>query len=190
MPASILVVEDEPAIQELIAVNLKMSGHEVRRANDAENAITMVQECVPDLMLVDWMLPGQSGVNLVRGMRAHARTRDLPIILLTARGEQQDKIMGLESGADDYMTKPFSPRELLARIQALLRRRAQFISSDVVEIGGLMLDPRSQRVSLGTHTLSLGPTEFRLLQFLITQPKSNSQSLCFARSCLGQKCIY
>jgi two-component system, OmpR family, phosphate regulon response regulator PhoB len=150
----------------------------------------MVQECVPDLMLVDWMLPGQSGVNLVRGMRAHARTRDLPIILLTARGEQQDKIMGLESGADDYMTKPFSPRELLARIQALLRRRAQFISSDVVEIGGLMLDPRSQRVSLGTHTLSLGPTEFRLLQFLITQPKSNSQSLCFARSCLGQKCIY
>ncbi len=171
MRASILVVEDEPAIQELIAVNLSLSGHDVMRANDAESAMSLVSTSLPDLMLVDWMLPGQSGVNLVRGLRANSRTRDLPIIMLTARGEQQDKILGLESGADDYMTKPFSPRELLARIQALLRRRAPHATSDVVEMGGLRLDPSTQRVAVGARQLVLGPTEFRLLQYLMNHPE-------------------
>jgi len=171
MRASILVIEDEPAIQELIAFNLSLSGHHVLRAYDAETAIAIVRETLPDLMLVDWMLPGQSGVNLVRGMRAQARTRDLPIIMLTARGEQQDKILGLESGADDYMTKPFSPRELLARIQALLRRRAPHATSDAVEMGGLRLDPATLRVAVGGRQLSLGPTEFRLLQYLMNYPE-------------------
>lgn len=172
MRARILVVEDEPAIQELIAVNLSLSGHEVMRANDAEAAMCLVrEETLPDMILVDWMLPGQSGINFVRGLRAHTRTRDLPVIMLTARGEQQDKILGLESGADDYMTKPFSPRELLARIQALLRRRAPHFISDVVEMGGLRLDPATQRVAVGTRQLVMGPTEFRLLQYLMNNPE-------------------
>lgn len=171
MRASILVVEDEPAIQELIAVNLSLSGHDVMRASDAEAAMSMLANVLPDMMLVDWMLPGQSGVNLVRGLRAQARTRDLPIIMLTARGEQQDKILGLESGADDYMTKPFSPRELLARIQALLRRRAPHATSDVIEMSGLRLDPTTLRVVVGVRQLVLGPTEFKLLQYLMNHPE-------------------
>lgn len=180
MRVSILVVEDEPAIQELIAVNLSMSGHKVMRANDAEAAVCLMNEILPDLILVDWTLPGQSGVNLVRGLRTQSRTRDLPIIMLTARGEQQDKILGLESGADDYMTKPFSPRELMARIQALLRRRAPHSTADVVEMAGLRLDPATQRVAVGARQLALGPTEFRLLQYLMNHPErvhSRSQLL-------------
>lgn len=170
MRASILVVEDEPAIQELIAVNLSLSGHDVVRANDAESALTMVGEILPDLMLVDWMLPGQSGVNLIRGLRSQQRTRDLPIIMLTARGEQHDKILGLESGADDYMTKPFSPRELLARIQALLRRRAPHSTLDVIEVSGVRLDPAAQRVTIGSKQIPLGPTEFKLLHYFMNHP--------------------
>jgi len=171
MQASILVIEDEPAIQELIAVNLGLSGYDVSRANDAEAALTMLNGTLPDLVLVDWMLPGQSGVNLIRGLRSHARTADLPIIMLTARGEHQDKILGLESGADDYMTKPFSPRELLARIQALMRRRAPHATSNAIEVGGLRLDPSTRRVDAGGQQLALGPTEFKLLQFLMNNPE-------------------
>ncbi|MEC5217722.1 two-component system phosphate regulon response regulator PhoB [Actimicrobium sp. GrIS 1.19] len=171
MRARILVVEDERAIQELIAFNLNLSGHEVVLANDAEAAMVLVREALPDMMLVDWMLPGQSGVNLIRALRSQAHTRSIPIIMLSARGEQQDKILGLESGADDYMTKPFSPRELLARIQALLRRRAPHFAADIVEIGGLRLDPATQRAAVGGHQLSLGPTEFRLLQYLMSHPE-------------------
>lgn len=170
MQASILVVEDEPAIQELISVNLKLSGHDVMRANDAEAALDLLRDKVPDLLLVDWMLPGQSGINLIRSLRAQPRTRHLPIIMLTARGEQHDKILGLESGADDYMTKPFSPRELLARIQALLRRSAPHNTLDVVEKNGVRLDPASQRVTVGAKQIALGPTEFRLLMFLMNHP--------------------
>jgi len=170
MQASILVVEDEPSIQELISVNLKLSGHDVLRANDAEAAQVILREILPDLILVDWMLPGQSGINLIRNLRAQQRTRDLPIIMLTARGEQHDKILGLESGADDYMTKPFSPRELLARIQALLRRAAPHSTQDVITKNGVRLDPAAQRVTVGTKQISLGPTEFKLLQFLMNHP--------------------
>lgn len=168
MPANILLVEDEPAIQELIAVNLKRAGHAVLRAADAESAQRLIGEALPDLVLLDWMLPGTSGIEFARRLRADERTRDIPIIMLTARGEEQDKVSGLESGADDYITKPFSPRELVARIKAVLRRRAPQVTEDVVEHGGLRLDPATHRITAGESVVSLGPTEFRLLHFFMT----------------------
>lgn len=171
MAANILLVEDEPAIQELIAVNLTRAGHNVIRVPDAEAAQRLVREALPDLILLDWMLPGMSGVELARRLRADERTRSTPIIMLTARGEEQDKVTGLETGADDYITKPFSPRELVARIKAVLRRRAPQATDDPVELGGLKLDPLSHRVSAGDSALALGPTEFRLLHFLMTHPE-------------------
>ncbi|NMG01781.1 phosphate regulon transcriptional regulator PhoB [Azoarcus taiwanensis] len=171
MPANILLVEDEPAIQELIAVNLTRAGHHVVRVSDAETAERMVREALPDLILLDWMLPGMSGVELARRLRADERTRPVPIIMLTARGEEQDKVVGLDTGADDYITKPFSPRELVARIKAVLRRRAPQVTDDPVEAGGIRLDPSTHRVSANGQSLSLGPTEFRLLHFLMTHPE-------------------
>lgn len=168
MAANILLVEDEPAIQELIAANLTRAGHTVMRAGDAETAARIVRDALPDLVLLDWMLPGMSGVEFARRLRNEERTRGIPIIMLTARSEEQDKVMGLEIGADDYVTKPFSPRELVARIKAVLRRRAPQITEDVVEIGGLRLDPATHRVSAGGEPVNLGPTEFRLLHFLMT----------------------
>lgn len=171
MPANILLVEDEPAIQELIAVNLTRAGHHVVRVSDAETGERMVREALPDLILLDWMLPGMSGVELARRLRADERTRAVPIIMLTARGEEQDKVVGLDTGADDYITKPFSPRELVARIKAVLRRRAPQVTDDPVEAGGIRLDPTTHRVSADGQSLSLGPTEFRLLHFLMTHPE-------------------
>lgn len=171
MAADILLVEDEPAIQELVAVNLTRAGHKVIRVSDAESAQRMVREVLPDLILLDWMLPGMSGVELARRLRADERTRSVPIIMLTARGEEQDKVTGLDIGADDYVTKPFSPRELVARIKAVLRRRAPQTTEDAVELGGLHLDPATHRVSAGDTALNLGPTEFRLLHFLMTHPE-------------------
>jgi len=171
MAATILVVEDEPAIQTLIAINLRRAGHEVVTALDAESAQRMVNEALPDLILLDWMLPGVSGLELARRLRADARSRLVPIIMLTARGEERDKVQGLETGADDYITKPFSPRELLARIQAVLRRRAPEATEDSVEMGGLRIDPAKHRVSADGRPVSLGPTEFRLLHFLATHPE-------------------
>lgn len=171
MSANILLVEDEPAIQELIAANLARAGHHVLRASDAEAAQRIVREALPDLVLLDWMLPGASGIEFARRLRAEERTRSIPIIMLTARGEEQDKVIGLDTGADDYVTKPFSPRELIARIKAVLRRRAPQVTEDVVELGGLRLDPATHRVSAGDEPLSLGPTEFRLLHFLMTHPE-------------------
>jgi two-component system phosphate regulon response regulator PhoB len=168
MAVNILVVEDEPAIQELIAVNLEHAGHHVIRARDAEGALGIVKNALPDLMLIDWMLPGMSGVALARQLRQDERTRGIPIILLTARSEEQDKVVGLEAGADDYVTKPFSPRELMARIKAVLRRRAPQMTDDPVEVGGLRLDPSTHRVFGNQAPLGLGPTEFRLLHFLMT----------------------
>jgi two-component system phosphate regulon response regulator PhoB len=168
MPANILVVEDEPAIQELIAVNLEHAGHHVIRSNDAEAALGVVRNALPDLLLIDWMLPGMSGVALARQLRQDERTKQIPIILLTARSAETDKIAGLEAGADDYVTKPFSPRELLARIKALLRRRAPQMTDDPVDVGGLRLDPAAHRVFGANKPLDLGPTEFRLLHFLMT----------------------
>ncbi len=180
MAATILVVEDEPAIQTLIAVNLKRAGHDVVGALDAESAQRHINETLPDLILLDWMLPGMSGLELARRLRGEARTRGVPIIMLTARGDERDKVQGLETGADDYVTKPFSPRELLARIQAVLRRRVPEATEDAVEIGGLRVDPVSHRVSANGQPVNIGPTEFRLLHFLITHPErvhSRSQLL-------------
>jgi two-component system, OmpR family, phosphate regulon response regulator PhoB len=171
MPATILVVEDEPAIQALIAANLQRAGHVVMAAADAETAQKLVNEALPDLVLLDWMLPGMPGIEFARRLRGNERTRALPIIMLTARGEEQDKILGLETGADDYITKPFSPRELQARIMAVLRRRAPQMTEDPVEIGGLRLDPVTHRVAGNGQPLNLGPTEFRLLHFLMTHPE-------------------
>jgi two-component system phosphate regulon response regulator PhoB len=176
LPSTILVVEDEPAIQELIAVNLTFAGHKVLRAADAEQATTLVRAELPDLVLLDWMLPGASGVQFARQLRADERTREVPVIMLTARSNESDKVDGLEAGADDYVTKPFSPKELMARIKAVLRRRAPQLTDDIVDIGGLVLDPATHRLS-GTapdgarRTLDIGPTEFRLLHFFMTHPE-------------------
>jgi two-component system phosphate regulon response regulator PhoB len=166
--ARILLVEDEPAIQELIVCNVESAGHEAMRADSAEQAIESIRDSLPDLVLLDWMLPGMSGVELARRLRSEKRTRDVPIIFLTARSEERDKLAGLDLGADDYVTKPFSPRELLARIKAVLRRRSPQSTDDAVEIDGLVLDPGTHRVSGGGIELDLGPTEFRLLHFLMT----------------------
>ena len=171
MPATILLVEDEPAIQELIAANLMRAGHHVVRAGDAETAQRIVRDALPDLILLDWMLPGMSGVEFARRLRGEERTRTIPLIMLTARGEEQDKVMGLESGADDYITKPFSPRELVARIKAVLRRRAPETTEDPVDVGGLRLDPATHRLTARGNPVTLGPTEFRLLHFLMTHPE-------------------
>jgi two-component system, OmpR family, phosphate regulon response regulator PhoB len=180
MPANILLIEDEPAIQELIAANLSRAGHTVMRAPDAETAQRIVREALPDLILLDWMLPGMSGVEFARRLRVEERTRRIPIIMLTARAEEQDKVLGLETGADDYITKPFSPRELVARIKAVLRRRSPQATEDAVELGGLRLDPATHRVTVEGDPVSLGPTEFRLLHFLMTHAErvhSRSQLL-------------
>ncbi len=171
MPAKILIVEDEPAIQTLIAVNLRRAGHEVMTALDAEDAGRQIRETMPDLVLLDWMLPGISGIEFARRLRADPRTREVPIIMLTARGEERDKVQGLETGADDYITKPFSPRELQARIQAVLRRRLPQTTDDPVVMGDLRLDPATHRVLARGEAVVLGPTEFRLLHFLMTHPE-------------------
>jgi two-component system phosphate regulon response regulator PhoB len=171
MPATILLVEDEPAIQELIAANLMRAGHHVVRAGDAETAQRIVRDALPDLVLLDWMLPGMSGVEFAKRLRSEERTRSIPLIMLTARGEETDKVLGLESGADDYITKPFSPRELVARIKAVLRRRAPETTEDPVDLGGLRLDPATHRLTASGSPVTLGPTEFRLLHFLMTHPE-------------------
>ena len=171
MPATILLVEDEPAIQELIAANLTRAGHHVLRAGDAETGQRIVRDALPDLILLDWMLPGMSGVEFAKRLRSEERTRSIPLIMLTARGEEQDKVAGLEAGADDYVTKPFSPRELVARIKAVLRRRAPETTEDAVESGGLRLDPATHRLAADGNPVNLGPTEFRLLHFLMTHPE-------------------
>ncbi len=168
MAATILVVEDEPAIQELISYSLRQAGYVVFCAEDAEQAMSVVNDALPDLVLLDWMLPGMSGVELARVLRHAARTKTIPIIMLTARADESDKIAGLEIGADDYLTKPFSPRELIARIKAVLRRRSPEISDDMIEIGGLKLDPATHRITVNDQEVALGPTEFRLLHFLMS----------------------
>jgi two-component system phosphate regulon response regulator PhoB len=168
MSASILVVEDEPSIQELIAVGLKRNGHDVRGAMTAEEAYGAVADALPDVILLDWMLPDASGPSFARRLRGEARTRDVPIIMLTARAGDDDKVAGLEAGADDYVTKPFSPRELEARIQAVLRRRAPDLSKDAVAIEGLELNPATRTVTGSGKALKMGPTEFELLHFFMT----------------------
>lgn len=180
MTANILVVEDEPAIQELLAFNITQCGYRATEAFDADGAWTHINHALPDLILLDWMLPGSSGVELARRLRADQRTRNIPIIMLTARTDERDKIQGLESGADDYITKPFSPRELMARIRAVLRRRAPQMSDETVAAGGLELSPAMHRIKANGVLIDLGPTEFRLLHFFMTHPErvySRSQLL-------------
>ncbi len=171
----VLVVEDESAIAELIAINLRHAGFEVTVAADAEQAQAAVDRVLPDLVLLDWMLPGQSGVQLARRWRGDARTREMPVIMLTARAEEADKITGLDAGADDYLTKPFSTKELMARIRAVLRRKAPEALDTAVEVAGLTLDPATRRVTRRldgeAREVRLGPTEFRLLHFLMTHPE-------------------
>jgi two-component system phosphate regulon response regulator PhoB len=171
MDSGILVIEDEPAIQELIAVNAEHAGYRVQRAHNAEEADTLLRAALPDLIVLDWMLPGMSGLAFARKLRGAERTRRIPIIMLTARAQERDKLDGLEAGADDYLTKPFSPKELLARIKAVLRRRAPERTDDAVEIAGLRLDPATHRVTGNGQEIELGPTEFRLLHFFLTHPE-------------------
>ncbi len=170
----VLVVEDEAAIAELVAMNLRHASFEVEIAETAGAAQSAVDRVLPDLVLLDWMLPGGSGLHLARQWRADARTRDLPIIMLTARAEEVDKIAGLDAGADDYLVKPFSTNELLARIRAVLRRKSPEALDVAVEIGALRLDPATHRVHVGGAggpELKIGPTEFRLLHFLMAHPE-------------------
>ncbi|MFA7291947.1 MAG: phosphate regulon transcriptional regulator PhoB [Rhodocyclaceae bacterium] len=171
MMPTILVVEDEPAIQELLTVNLKHNGFLVVRAGSAEEAESAIRATLPDLIVLDWMLPGQSGVSLAKKLRSEERTRELPIIMLTARVHEEDKVLGLEAGADDYITKPFSPKELVARVRAVLRRRQPHLAGDVVEIGTLSLNPATHRVIAAGAPVELGPTEFRLLLFFMSHPE-------------------
>ncbi len=170
MNAKILIVEDEPAIRELIAVNLRHAGYTVSEAETAEAARILLGAGLPDLVLLDWMLPGQSGIEFARKLRAEARTAKLPIVMLTARAQEGDKLQGFDVGADDYVTKPFSPRELLARVRALLRRASPEASEDPIEVAGLRLEPSTYRVYAGERTLELSPTEFRLLHFFMRNP--------------------
>ena len=167
----VLVVEDEPAIAELIAVNLRHNGFVPVWAEDGPSAQRELDAVLPDVILLDWMLPGQSGLQLARKWRGDARTRGIPILMLTARGDEPDKIAGLDAGADDYITKPFSTQELLARIRAVLRRRAPEQASEALEAGGLRLDAAAHRVSFKEQELRIGPTEFKLLRYLMAHPE-------------------
>ena len=177
---TILVVEDEAAIREMLNFSLGRAGFAVHEAADARQAQDMINQQVPDLILLDWMLPGTSGVDLAHKLRHNTRTRELPIILLTARGEEENKIKGLEAGADDYVTKPFSTQELIARIRAVLRRTEAQGSEDIIKKGDLSLDTVSHRVMVQETPVELGPTEFRLLHFFMSHAErvfSRSQLL-------------
>src|SRR5687768_9753367 len=163
----VLVVEDEPAIAELIAVNLRHNGFQPIWAADGDAAQRELDAVLPDVILLDWMLPGHSGLQLAKKWRASARTKAIPILMITARGDEPDKIAGLDAGADDYITKPFSTQELLARIRAVLPRRAPETVNDSVAVGALVLDAATHRISFQNQELKLGPTEFKLLHYLM-----------------------
>ena len=176
MTHRILVVEDEPSIAELIAINLTHAGYEVEKALQTEIAQGLMKEQLPSLIILDWMLPGKSGVQFAKELRANERTRGLPILMLTAKSEEVDKVLGLDSGADDYVTKPFSPKELIARVKALLRRQTPIEDTGPLTVGPLKLDPGSHRVlavwpNSDPKPISLGPTEYRLLQYFMANPE-------------------
>ena len=171
MMPTILVVEDEPSILELLRVNLVDAGYDVREAPNAEAAHAMLQASLPDLLLLDWMLPGQSGLAFAKQLRADARTKELPVIMVTARTDEADRVAGLEAWVDDYVTKPFSPRELKARIKSVLRRRAPEAAQELLAAGPLNLDPVTHRVSVDGRPVQIGPTEFRLLRFFLARPE-------------------
>ncbi len=167
----ILVVEDEAPIRDMLCFVLEQNGYHAAMAADYDAALASLVEPYPDLVLLDWMLPGGSGIQIAKKMKQHEFTRNIPIIMLTARGEEEDKVRGLEVGADDYVTKPFSPKELMARIKAVIRRVAPTSLEDVIDIQGLKLDPVSHRVTALEQPLDMGPTEFRLLHFFMTHPE-------------------
>jgi two-component system phosphate regulon response regulator PhoB len=180
MKANILIVEDESPILELLALNISQAGYNPLRAISAEHAEKLINEALPDIILLDWMLPGMSGIDFAKKLRSNALTKTIPIIMLTARSDELDKVKGLEVGADDYITKPFSPRELNARIKAVLRRKAPELTEDILKINGLELNPVSHRVTGNNKALEMGPTEFRLLHFFMSNPErvySRSQLL-------------
>jgi len=171
MAAKILIVEDEPAISEMIEVALVRANFEVIRADDAEEAMRLLGDVLPELVLLDWMLPGASGMEFARRIKKDELTSHIPIIMLTAKGNESDKINGLDAGADDYITKPFSPRELIARIKAVLRRTSPQNESETIEIDKLVIDTASHRIMVNDEPLELGPTEYRLLHFFMTHPE-------------------
>jgi two-component system phosphate regulon response regulator PhoB len=176
MGVKILIVEDEPAIAELIAINLSHAGFEVERAFQADQALQMMKEAMPELLILDWMLPGKSGVQFAKELRTNPKTIALPILMLTAKGEEADKVLGLDAGADDYVTKPFSPKELIARVKALLRRQLPPTDDAPLIVGPLSLDPVTHRLmamlpNTESQSIALGPTEFRLLHFLMSNPE-------------------
>jgi len=171
MSRRILVVEDEAPIRDMLCFVLEQNGYQASVAEDFDAAINNLVEPYPDLVLLDWMLPGGSGIQIAKKMKQHELTRNIPIIMITARGEEEDKVRGLEVGADDYVTKPFSPKELMARIKAVIRRVAPTSLDDVIEVQGLKLDPVSHRVTAEEQALDMGPTEFRLLHFFMTHPE-------------------
>ncbi len=180
MKANILIVEDESPILELLVLNISQAGYNPLRAISAEHAEKLINEALPDIILLDWMLPGMSGIDFAKKLRSNALTKTIPIIMLTARSDELDKVKGLEVGADDYITKPFSPRELNARIKAVLRRKAPELTEDILKITGLELNPVSHRVTGNNKPLEMGPTEFRLLHFFMSNPErvySRSQLL-------------
>jgi two-component system phosphate regulon response regulator PhoB len=176
MTHRILIVEDEPSIAELIAINLTHAGFEVEKVMQTDLALALMKDRLPSLLILDWMLPGKSGVQFAKELRAQDRTRGLPILMLTAKSEEVDKVLGLDSGADDYVTKPFSPKELVARVKALLRRQSPIEDTGPLSIGPIKLDPSSHRVlavwpDIDPRPIPLGPTEYRLLQFFMANPE-------------------
>ncbi len=168
---TILIVDDEPAIREMIAIALEMAGYDCLEAGNAQEALPQVVDKKPLMIILDWMLPGTSGVEFARKLKRDDRTSEIPIIMLTAKGEEDNKVQGLEAGADDYITKPFSPRELVARLKAVLRRSTPQGVEDPITVLGLTLDPACHRVTADSEPLNMGPTEYRLLQFFMTHPE-------------------
>ncbi|MDU4092273.1 MAG: phosphate response regulator transcription factor PhoB [Pantoea sp.] len=171
MAKRILVVEDEAPIREMLCFVLEQNDYQPIEADDYDSAVNLLIEPWPDLILLDWMLPGGSGIQFIKHLKREAMTRDIPVMMLTARGEEEDRVRGLEVGADDYITKPFSPKELVARIKAVMRRISPMAVEDVIEIQGLSLDPSSHRVMSETTPLEMGPTEYKLLHFFMTHPE-------------------
>ncbi|MGJ0577633.1 phosphate regulon transcriptional regulator PhoB [Xenorhabdus bovienii] len=171
MAKRILVVEDEVQIREMVCLVLEQNGYQTVEAEDYGVAVGRLSEPYPDLVLLDWMLPGGSGIQLIKQMKRDSSTRDIPVMMVTARGEEEDRVRGLDVGADDYITKPFSPKELVARIKAVLRRTSPMSAEDIINMDGLILDSSSHRVSSQGQNVEMGPTEFKLLHFFMTHPE-------------------
>jgi len=171
MAKRILVVEDEAPIREMLCFVLEQKGYEAIEAEDFADGLAKVREPYPELIVLDWMMPGGSGIQFIKQLKQDEVTRQIPVVMLTARGEEEDKVRGLEAGADDYITKPFSPKELTARLHAVMRRVSPTSVDEVIEVQGLKLDPVSHRVSAEEKALDMGPTEFKLLHFFMTHPE-------------------